>query len=575
MTETSARTDVSETGGTSPAPIRIGAFTLDVAGARLIDAGGAHVSLTRGQFAMLQALATRPGRVLSREFLSRIGCSTGAEPYERGVDMVVMRLRKRLEADPKQPQLIVTVPGVGYRFDMPPAPAHAAPPRLAVATAAEPPIAPAGANRIAFSRRQLVAAGISVVLLGTAGAGSLAWRRRYGPGAPSEGPSVVVPPFSEPIGASPGGYLGRVFAEQIQVLLSTFPGIRVLAAARESEAAAALSVARGAGADYLLEGTAARLADGLRITVQLVRVGTGQYVWATRFETAGFDPFALQNDVAERVYQEVAGLQGQMIEEDQRAAWRRDAPELSEYDYYLRGYETFWSNTAEGNLRARAVWQEGLDRFPNSALLRNKIAWTYLWAAESGFAPIDRQDISQAWTLAQESQAIHVKPRLVVWLNHFIMCALYAWHDGDFRRSVVEAEATQAMVPYDAHSRGVLSFYLANAGDVDRAAAWGEWASTRDLRPNPLYRANIAWALYLAGRTREALAAFGDAARDFPVQYVALLARLGRREEAMAELARGQSPFRDTIANERLLPLRPDLQEGYLNDLRAAGMPEV
>jgi adenylate cyclase len=232
-------------------------------------------------------------------------------------------------------------------------------------------------------------------------------------------------------------------------------------------------------------------------------------------------------------------------------------------------------NTAEGNLRARAVWQERLDRFPNSALLRNKIAWTYLWPTESGSAPIDQQDISRAWTLVQESQAVHIKPRLVAWLNHFIMCPLYAWHDGDFRRSIVEAEAAQTMAPYDAHSRGILSFYLANAGDLDRALAWGQWASTHDLRPNPVYRANIAWAYYLAGRPQEALAAFGDAVHEFPVQYMALLARLGQQEEARAELARGQSMFRDTIANERLWPLRPELEEGYLNDLRAAGMPET
>ena len=96
-----------------------------------------------------------------------------------------------------------------------------------------------------------------------------------------------------------------------------------------------------------------------------------------------------------------------------------------------------------------------------------------------------------------------------------------------------------------------------------------------DLRPNPIHRANIAWAHYLAGRTQEALATFGDARRDFPVQYAALLARLGRKEEAAAELARAQSAFRDTIANERLYPYRPDFQEAYSNDLRVAGMPET
>jgi TolB-like protein len=86
--------------------------------------------------------------------------------------------------------------------------------------------------------------------------------------------------------------------------------MRVLAAGGEGQGearVASLSAARAAGADYLLDGTVARLAGSLRITVQLVRIATGQHVWATRFSTAGSDPFALQNDVAKHVYQAVAG----------------------------------------------------------------------------------------------------------------------------------------------------------------------------------------------------------------------------------------------------------------------------
>ena len=49
---------------------------------------------------------------------------------------------------------------------------------------------------------------------------------------------------------------------------------------------------------------------------------------------------------------------------------------LEEYDYYLRGHQLFFQITKEGNEKARAVWQEGLDKFPDLALLRTKIAFT-------------------------------------------------------------------------------------------------------------------------------------------------------------------------------------------------------
>src|SRR4029077_12093870 len=74
------------------------------------------IPLTRGEFALLRIFVTRPGRVISRDTLLD-AFNRRFEPYDRSIDVLVGRLRKKIEADPKQPRLIVTVPGEGYRFD--------------------------------------------------------------------------------------------------------------------------------------------------------------------------------------------------------------------------------------------------------------------------------------------------------------------------------------------------------------------------------------------------------------------------------------------------------------------------
>ena len=93
-----------------------GCFALDLDGRILIDPSGREVELRRREFDLLLTLARSPGRVMSRETLLDAIAGREAEAFDRTIDVYVGRLRRKIEADPKQPRLIVTVPGVGYRL---------------------------------------------------------------------------------------------------------------------------------------------------------------------------------------------------------------------------------------------------------------------------------------------------------------------------------------------------------------------------------------------------------------------------------------------------------------------------
>jgi two-component system OmpR family response regulator len=91
-------------------------WQLNVALRTLCDPGGAEVTLTGAEFDLLHALCTFPGQVLSRDQLVDLTQGRVAGPYERSVDVLVSRLRQKIERNPRGPQFIKTIRSGGYLF---------------------------------------------------------------------------------------------------------------------------------------------------------------------------------------------------------------------------------------------------------------------------------------------------------------------------------------------------------------------------------------------------------------------------------------------------------------------------
>jgi two-component system alkaline phosphatase synthesis response regulator PhoP len=82
-----------------------------------VSRGGARIDLTPLEFQILELLASEPGRAWSRNDLLDRVWSTEYEGYQRNIDPHINRLRKKLEADPKNPHYVLTVRGVGYKLN--------------------------------------------------------------------------------------------------------------------------------------------------------------------------------------------------------------------------------------------------------------------------------------------------------------------------------------------------------------------------------------------------------------------------------------------------------------------------
>ncbi|HQT79125.1 MAG: DNA-binding response regulator [Rhodospirillales bacterium 20-64-7] len=97
--------------GAPAAPVRIGPAEFDVERGELRDANG-PIRLTGGEAALLTALARKPNEVLSREDIAEaLGMDDSGE---RAIDVQVVRLRRKIEADPREPRFLHTVRGRGY-----------------------------------------------------------------------------------------------------------------------------------------------------------------------------------------------------------------------------------------------------------------------------------------------------------------------------------------------------------------------------------------------------------------------------------------------------------------------------
>jgi two-component system, OmpR family, response regulator len=103
-----------ESGVTASGSLRFGGWVLEPARRRLLNPDGAEVALTAGEYDLLLAMVERPNRVLTRDMLLDLLRGRQAGPFDRAIDVAVSRLRRKLEDDGRNAQLIKTVRGGGY-----------------------------------------------------------------------------------------------------------------------------------------------------------------------------------------------------------------------------------------------------------------------------------------------------------------------------------------------------------------------------------------------------------------------------------------------------------------------------
>jgi adenylate cyclase len=393
-------------------------------------------------------------------------------------------------------------------------------------------------------RRLAPALGLVVLLAAAAGFG--AWR--FWPRetmTPDYTPIIAVLPFGSASGDAGFEHLGPSFAREVSSVLAAFPLLRVVSVSDlpPKKLASPKQIAQELRANYALEGDLLRAGKKTRVRAQLTDAASGETVWSDSYEFEDEDQVAIQEKTATRIYSEIAGIGGKVRKIEEAAAWRKPESALADYDYYLRSQTYFMRFTPDDNVRSRKLAEERLARFPNSPLLKIRLAWTYMTEADT-FGPFEncRETAETAYKLGREAEEAKNKSRFLIYQSRKLMARAYAWHGADFDRSAQEAEAAVEMSPYDAELRGSSAFYVANAGKSDEAIEWASWAVAHDSQKNPFAKGNLAWALYLAGRNEEALKAIKGGESFSMATLAAIYAHLDRIDEAKTTIAEWLKP---------------------------------
>jgi adenylate cyclase len=371
-------------------------------------------------------------------------------------------------------------------------------------------------------------------------------------------PSIAVLPFANMSGDPAQDYIGSGIAEDIITILSSYPTLRVVSRTSSfvyDKPVKVQQVGQELSVNYVIEGSVKKAGGKVRVTAQLIDAVSGDHVWADRYDEEGDDVAIIQDEVANRIYSTLAGLRGEIMKKEEAEAWNKSGPGLEEYDYYLRGHQLFFRGPKEDNAKARHIWQEGLEKFPDSALLRTKIAFTYSRDIYNEFTDDPWRAAELGWKLAKEAEAIENKSRLESLLSHWCMAAFYYLHDGDFERSADEAEVAAKMVPNDSFTRADLAWYLIAAGRTQRAIDWLEESIRRDANPLDWYFGTLAVAYYFEGRADDAVTQFLKMKQPWQLSLAAAYVRAGKLDEARSIVTKFHKEYPDYgLKDEAVFP---------------------
>jgi adenylate cyclase len=208
-------------------------------------------------------------------------------------------------------------------------------------------------------------------------------------------PSIAVLPFANLSGDPQQEYFSDGITDDLVTDLSRIPGLFVIdrssTFAYKGKPAKVEEVGRELGVKYVLEGSARKTADRVRINVQLVDASTGDQVWSQRYDRQWHDIFALQDEIVQSL---VATLNLQLTVMERGWLLRQRTKNLEAYDYFLRGFETLLSPTADGLTKGRRMFEKAVELDPGYADAYEGLAVSYflgsIWQFDKDPGALDR-----------------------------------------------------------------------------------------------------------------------------------------------------------------------------------------
>ena len=229
-------------------------------------------------------------------------------------------------------------------------------------------------------------------------------------------PSVAVMPFATMSGGGDRPYFADGLTEDVTTALARNPELQVIArdstyAVRGQETDVRKLGAK-LGVDYVVEGSARREGDQLRVSAQLIDVSNGAHLWSRSFDRKVADVFTVQSELTTEIVAQLAPYIGRS---EAAAAAQRPTDNLQAYDLVLQARERYrhGANDPNGIVEARSLYKRSLEMDPAYAAARAGLALTYIAEVaqrSDGQAAAPGLDLG----LSEARQAVRLDPNLAL-----------------------------------------------------------------------------------------------------------------------------------------------------------------
>jgi len=464
-----------------------GPFVLDTQRGKLLQQGRPVAVSSKG-LQLLEALLASPGRVQTKTELMRAAWGDAAVE-ESNLSVQIAALRKQLGPTADGGDWITTIPRVGYRF---------------VGLPAQGPTEEAETRSPPIEREHR--------------------------------PSIAVLPFANLSGEKEQEYLADGITEDIIIALTRFRWFFVIARnssfAYKGKSLDAKQVAQELGVRYLLEGSARKSGQHIRISAQLVDATSGKHIWAERYDLEQTEVFAIQDEIAERV---AGAIEPELLRTEGAQAAARHTGNMTAWDLVRRGTWHFHQVTRENHLKARELFRQAckLDpELPEAHLWLGRVNAGVVFYGWSNNPVADLQEGMQA-----ALKAIQLDERNPY--SHYAL-AIVSVCSERLEQSISAARKAIEISPSFALGHLVLGMALLFSGRAPEAIAPLEYG----LRLSPYDPQNFVWFNVLAlarlfsGRAEAGLEAAARALQVRPNWWTSLevlvfcYAALGKWDEA-------------------------------------------
>src|SRR6266446_5822149 len=391
-------------------------------------------------------------------------------------------------------------------------------------------------------------------------------------------PSIAVLPFTNLSGDPQEEYFSDGITGDIITALSRSPDLFVIDRAStfsyKGKPIRIQQVSRELGVKYVLEGGVQKTAGQLRVTAQLVDATSGAELWAENYDRPLHDVFSVQDELVRRI---VTTMGLQLVLWDRTGLQRlRGTDNLEAYDYDLRGWQYWYTQTREGFPKAREMWEKAIQLDPKYAEAYAGIGFTYLLEGVFFQSSGSSQALAQAYRMAQKAIALNdSEPEAYMLLGSLDLTK------GRYDQAISEAQRAVTLAPNS--SEGY--FWLARILNFSERPMEALVAAEKGLRLNPRHPGycliQVAAAYMRMGRFEEARSTFEQALVIQPNDpamhmWLAVLdVELRRNDEARAEAAEvlRLSPNYSLATWRQVYQYKdPALKERWLADLRKAGL---